>query len=171
MWCAQPCHTSPQTVSTHGKYDMYKDCGLLQRHAYIDLWRVTPVSLAWLLADGNLCELGLAQLLGSGFKKGCIFTLLFEFESTLLETLPSGCFLFFEGELFADGNIYSTLICEWDILMTPPESHSGKFAHIFMICTLSTALTLFLTILEPCLSRSLYLWSNPPPQEAPVRNC
>ncbi len=42
---------------------------------YIDLRRGTPFSLAWLVADGNLGEGGLAWLIGSVFKKG--FALLY----------------------------------------------------------------------------------------------
>ncbi len=51
---------------------------------YVDLWRGTTLSLAWLEADGNLSEDGLARLIGSGFKKGSIiYYSCFEFESTL----------------------------------------------------------------------------------------
>ncbi len=43
------------------------------RQTYIDLWRGTPFSLLWLVADGNLSESGLARLIGSWFKILCMF--------------------------------------------------------------------------------------------------
>jgi hypothetical protein len=48
------------------------DCCVGQRHACIDLCHGTPFSLAWLVADGNLSERGLARLIGSVYKKDCI---------------------------------------------------------------------------------------------------
>jgi hypothetical protein len=43
-------------------------------------------SLAWLVAEGNLSKGGLARLIGSGFKKGCVFLYysFTEFESILI---------------------------------------------------------------------------------------
>jgi hypothetical protein len=51
-------------------------------------WARHDFSLAWLVAEGNLSEGGLAQLIGSGFKKGCalLYYSATEFESTLTVT-------------------------------------------------------------------------------------
>jgi hypothetical protein len=36
---------------------------------YIDYWPRPPCSLAWLVADINSCEVGLARLIGGRFKE------------------------------------------------------------------------------------------------------
>ncbi len=86
----------------------------------------------------------LARLIGSGFKKGCVFLYYssIEFESTLtvdwngvgatemsytVQTLSSGSFLFY-GDA-----IIGIMLVRMEYSVEPPEGHSGQFAYV---CTL-----------------------------------
>ncbi len=127
------------------------------RQTYLDLWRGTPFSLAWLVYQRNLSERRLAQLIGSGFKKGCVLLcytctlvpnlrvlLLFnetgetgsELSGCTVQTLPSGSFLFWGGAVCIRETLLTpppplrrTLwtICVWYHWYVPPRRRSPNF--------------------------------------------
>ncbi len=101
-------------------------------------------SLAWLEAEWNFSEGGLARLKGSGFKKGCVllyilhFLWILEYSYCVLERGRRSCWDLLHVQTLSSGSfILLMLMCEWypGHSIEPPEGHSGHFEYIFAICT------------------------------------